>query len=115
MNKEKIEEIFRKGGVSPAERRSYGDFNVFIGDGFSLMPHNAYRRFGVDPDEFPSGMYVTWWWIGKDEKLDVGRPLFFSAMHNPEYSAADKKTARINAALKDAEKFMARRKKHATH
>lgn len=115
MNKEKMEEVFRKGGVKPAERRKSGDFDIFIGDGFSLMPHMAYRRFGVEENEFPSGMYVTWWWVGKDEKLDIGRPLFFDAKHNPEYSSADKKTARVNAALVDAESFLARRKKNGTH
>lgn len=106
MNKEKLEKIFRTGGVSPIDRVSLGKQDVFIGDGFSLMPHNAYRKFGVEPDEFPGGMYVTWWWLGKDEKLDVGRPLFFDAKHNPEYSREDRQQARVNAAVKEAKQFI---------
>jgi hypothetical protein len=112
MNKEKLERIFRAGGVRPVERKRMGDFDIFIGDGFSLMPHKPYQRFGVDADEFPSGMFVTWWWVGKDEKLDTGQPMFFDVMHNPEYSAEDKKIARINAAMKAATRFIQDRKKN---
>ena len=115
MNKEKLEDIFRKGGVKPVKREKLGDYDVFIGDGFSLCPHKPYQRFGVEPMEYPRGMYVTWWWLGKDENLDVGQPLFFDVLHNPEYSGDDKKRARVNRALKEANDFLKRRKKNAEH
>ena len=105
-----MEEIFRNGGVKPAGREKLGDWDVFIGDGFSLPPHRAYWRFGVEPEEFDHGMYVTWWWLGKDEKLDVGQPIFFDVLHNPEYSSEDKKQSRINAAVRAAKYFLTRRK-----
>ena len=106
MNKEKMEQIFRNVGVKPVDRKRIGDFDVFLGDGFSLMPHNAYRKFGVEPAVFPGGMYVTWWWLGKDEKLYAGQPVFFDAKHNPELILSDKQTARINGAMKTAKQFL---------
>lgn len=109
MNKEKMEHVFREAGVTPALRQNAGDYDIFVGDGFSLMPHRLYRRFGVEPTEFPKGMYVTWWWVGKDEKLDVGRPLFFDWAHDAEYSADDKKNMRILKAVDEANKFIIRR------
>ncbi len=77
-----------------------------------MMPHTYYRRFGVGPNDFPGGMYVTLWWASKgDEKLDIGQPLFFDVMHNPEYANGSKQRARINSALKTAREFLDRRKK----
>lgn len=113
MNKDKIETMFRRAGLVPEKREKVGDYEVFIGDGFSAPPHHAYTRFGVGPDEFSFGCYVTFWWVAKDEKLDTGHPLFFDAFHNPEYDTATKKQARINSALKDAVGFLHTRKKVA--
>lgn len=115
MNKEQMEEIFRKGGVAPAARTSLGDHDVFVGDGFSLAPHRIYRKYGVEATDFPSGMYVTWWWLGKDEKLDFGRPLFFDAFHNPELDGPSKRKARIAKAIEDAGADLKRMRNAGTH
>lgn len=114
MNKDKLEEIFRKGGAKPVTREKIGDYDLYIGDGFSMSPHTIYRRFGVDAEDFPRGMYVTWWWLGKDENLDTGQPLFFDMNHDPDYSWESKKQARVNAAKKTAREFLKLRKKNAT-
>ena len=106
MNKDKLEEIFRKGGVKPVSREKLDDFDIFIGDGFSLAPHAAYFKFGIEPTDFPNGMYVTWWWLGKDEELYTGHPLFFDMHHNPEYSWETKKLARVNTAKLNAQEFL---------
>ena len=111
MNKDHIETIFRRAGLRPELRQRVGDYEVFIGDGFSAPPHVNFRKFGIAEDEFSFGCYVTFWWVGKDEKLDAGHPLFFDAFHNPEYDTSTKKKARINTAFKDAEGFILRRKK----
>lgn len=112
MNKSKIERICRAAGMRPEERKMIRGHEVFIADGFSLMPHTAYQRFGVEPGDFPGGMYVTLWWISKgDEKLDTGQPLFFNALHDPQYDTATKKQARINKAFKTAAEFIDRRRK----
>lgn len=110
MNKEQMERVFAAGGVKPVDRVRLRDHDVFIGEGFSLPPHRIYRRFGVSETDFPRGMFATWWWIGKDEKLDTGQPLFFDTFHNPEYDAATKKIARKNTAIKEAVGFLNRRK-----
>lgn len=102
MNKERIETIFRNAGLKPEERITVQDYSVFLADGFSLPPHHKVARFGVDPNDFPRGCYVTFWWAGKDEKLHAGRPLFFEAFHEREYDLETKKKARLQAALKDA-------------
>ena len=111
MEKNSIERMCRAAGLRPERRERIRDQEVFIADGFSLMPHNAWRRFGVDEDEFKRGMFVTLWWLSKDEKLDVGQPLFFAVDHNPELDVHSKKQARINAAIKTADKFLTARKK----
>lgn len=109
MNKDKLETIFRKAGVTPEFRHKIKDYDIFVGDGFSSPPHDKYRRFGVGKKDFSFGCYVTWWWVGKDEKLDTGQPLFFEAFHNPELGKEFKKKARVNAALQQAAGFLERR------
>ena len=103
MNREHVERIFRSAGLQPEERVHVKDYNVFIADGFSLPPHSKIFRFGVDPWDYPSGVYCTFWWAGKDEELHAGRPLFFEGRHEPEYDLKTRKQARLTAALKDAE------------
>lgn len=96
--------------MRPEKRVRWRDYEIFVADGFSLMPHNAFRRFGIDAHDFPSGMFSTLWWVSKDgDQLDTGQPIFFDALHNPEYSAETKKQARINTALREAEGFLKRR------
>ena len=114
MNKDKLEEIFRRGGAKPVSREKLEDFDLYIGDGFSLAPHKHYRRFGVEAEDFPQGMYVTWWWLGKDENLDTGQPLFFDMNHDPEYSWESKQIARVNTAKNTAREFLKTRNKYAT-
>lgn len=112
MDKDKLERIVREAGMRPERRDSYRDHDIFISDGFSQSPHQAYRRFGIEPDEFPRGMYVTLWWISKRvEELDFGQPLFFDALHNMELDIVTRKHARINRALAEARGFIDRRRK----
>lgn len=114
MNKEKIEKVFREAGVKPVSRERLADYDLYIGDGFSLPPHSSHNKFGVEPTDFPNGMYVTWWWIAKGEDGGDLHPLFFDVHHNPEYSWDDKKTLRVNASRADAENFLKTRNKHVT-
>jgi len=108
-----METILRKAGMAPEHRQSYGKYDIFIADGFSSPPHQYYKKFGVEPDEFPFGCYVTFWWVSKDEELDTGQPLFFDAFHDKSLSKESKKGARINSALAEAEGFLIRRGKVA--
>ncbi len=89
--------------MKPEERISVKGYNVFIADGFSLPPHHRISRFGISPNDYPGGCYITFWWAGRDESLHAGRPLFFEARHENQYDLETKKKARLSAALKDAE------------
>lgn len=112
MDKSKIERICRNSGMAPAKRETIDGAEVFIADGFSPPPHFNFRRFGVEPSEFPFGMFVTLWWVSKgDEKLDVGQPLFFDAFHDKQYTGPDKRRARIATAVNEARSFLDRRRK----
>lgn len=112
ISKNKIESMCRNAGMLPVKRGNIKGVEIFIADGFSPPPHIAYRRFGIEPTEFPFGMFATLWWISKgDEKLDIGQPLFFDAFHDTGYSKEDKQRARINAAMKEARLFLDRRKR----
>jgi len=115
VNKDKIEQIFRNAGLTPEARQSVKDYNVFLADGFSLPPHRRIARFGVGPEDYPRGCYVTFWWAGRDERLHAGRPLFFDAHHERAYDFETRKKARLTAALKDAEGSIDAWKRNAAH
>ncbi len=111
MNKDIIEKICRNVGLKPERREQVRGAEIFVADGFSAPPHNDYRRFGIDPTDFPFGCYVTLWWVSKgSEELDTGQPVFFDAFHNPEYDITTKKLARLNTAMREAKGFLERRK-----
>lgn len=80
MDKEKLEQTFRKGGTVPVLREPLGDFDLFVSDGFSKPPHLSYQKMGVQPDQYPSGAHVTWVWLGKGEKLLVGTFEFYDVL-----------------------------------
>lgn len=105
MDKNELEQSLRKGGTVPILRERMGDYDLFFSDGFSHPPHLSYQKFGIEPEEFPGGMFVTVWWLGRDEKLHIGRPLFFD-MTEPS------KDARINAARQDAARAFKKLRKH---
>lgn len=112
MDKNKLEKICRDANMRPEHREHFRDHDIFIADGFSLPPHAAHRRFGVEDWEYPYGMYATLWWVGKNnEKLDIGQALYFDHNHNPALDLASKKQARINAAVEEAKTFIKRREK----
>lgn len=117
MDKHKIESICRKSGMVPVSRDRIDGTEVFIADGFNAHPGIAFKRFGVDPGDFPGGCYATLWWISrKEDELDVGQPLFFKLLHNPELTSEGKKRARINAAKAEARTFIAAwQRKKAMH
>lgn len=105
-----IERMCRRAGMTPAERTTYKGREIFVADGFSSVPQHHYKRFGVDPEDFPKGAYCTLWFVGKGEdKLDVGLPLLFKADHNPGMTSATRRTGRINRALTDARAFIDQR------
>jgi hypothetical protein len=110
VNKDMMERACRKAGMKPEKRETINGREVFIADGFSAIPDITFKRFGVDKGEFPMGAYVTMWWVAKDEKLDVGRPILFDAFHDVGLSIDDKKRARINRAMVEASKFLKSRK-----
>jgi len=102
MTKDEMEAAFRRGGKVPVARDKVGAFDLFISDGWSSPPHLSYQNHqAIQPDEFPLGMFVTSWWIGKDEKLFVGQDLFIGPSETSQ-------EARISAAKKDAESFVSK-------
>lgn len=105
MEKSGLETAFQNGGLRPVAREKMGNYDLFIGDGFSSPPHFRYQRFGIDPGDFPAGMYVTFWWLGKDEKLHIGRPMF---LEPTEIDLG----ARLNAARADAKKALKKLRKN---
>lgn len=108
--KERIEKMVRDAGLKPQARRAVCDFDLLLADGFSLPPHRHWRRFGIEPQEFPHGCYVTFWWLMKGEdRLFIAGPMFFDIAHNPEYIDPEtKRRARLNRAEKDAQTFVKR-------
>jgi hypothetical protein len=110
LGKSKIESMCRRAGVLPVERAKVGGTEVFIADGFNADAA-TFRKFDVSKEDFPFGVFATFWWTFEDEdKFSLGRPLFFDAFHDPGYSPESKQKMRIQSALKDAEEQITRRK-----
>jgi len=106
MQKDPIEAMCRRAGLVPARRETIQGRDVFVADGFALLPHVTFRRFGVDEHDFPTGCHATIWWAARGEdRFDVGAPMFFEPHHDPEYDHKTKRQARINTALKQAAGF----------
>ena len=115
MNKEKMEKVLERAGVKPVAREKLGEYDVLIGDAFSLPPHSAHRRFDIEPDDFPNGMYVTWWIVDRDGGSVKDASLFFcDAYHDPEHSIEGKRQLRIKRAIEEARKMILRRANNAT-
>ena len=97
MDKTGYADAFGNSGVKPHSREKLGPFDLLFADGFSQPPHLSMQRFGIEPNEFPAGMYVTLWLIAAGEKPVFGQPMFFNISETNQ-------TARINAARKEAKK-----------
>lgn len=96
QEKNRIERVFDNLGLKPVTREKFGDYEIFYGDGFSKAPHFLWQtRMEIQPGEFKNGAFVTFWWVGKDEKLLIGRPCFFE----PDQLSQN---GRVNAAREDA-------------
>lgn len=107
LGKTKIERMCRAAGVIPCDRKTVNGREVFIADGFSARPHETFKRFAIEHGDFPFGAFGTFWWIFEgDEKLSLGRPLFFDAFHDTGHTAESKKKMRIAAAIKDAQQLL---------
>ena len=116
LGKTKIERMCRAAGVVPCDRRTVNGREVFIADGFSATPEVTFQKFDVERADFPLGCYATFWWIFEsDEKMSLGRPLFFDFLHDPGHSAESKKKMRIAAAVKDAETTLIAQKRATKH
>ena len=109
--KDDLGKTFEDVGLKPVLRERIGDgsYELFVADGFSHSPHLRWQRMGVEPGEFQAGMFVTVWWLGRDEELHVGRPLFMDiGQHELGW--------RLNAAREDArhalKKLKLRKKEH---
>lgn len=100
MNKDKLATVLSRGGVNPVARHKVGQEEVFVADGFVPPPHHHLERFGVKPDEFPHGCYMTVWWT--EHKKGWGGMSFFEPDHDPLLMDSYKQQARINSTLKIA-------------
>lgn len=85
MDKDTVEDKFRRMGAVPITRDVIGEYNLYIADGYSAPPHLNMQKLGIKPDEFPFGMQVVPYFLGKGEKLYFGSVNFYS-------SATDQKT-----------------------
>lgn len=112
LTKASVEKMLANAGAAPADRRRFMGTDVLLSDGF-VSDAEKLRRFGASKTEFPLGCFCTMWWIAEGERIEIGRPLLFDWMHDPQYDDASRKKARINRAFDDAKRFIEQRKKVA--
>lgn len=112
ITKDTIEAMCREAKARPEKRLKVRDYDLLISDGFSLPPHVAYRRFGVDAEDYKFGCYVTLWWLMKGEdRMFGGGCAVFDAFHDPHLSLDTRKTARVNTAVQKARDFVSQLRK----
>ena len=100
MNKDQVEEKFRRLGIKPVAREPFGEYELFIGEtDYSSPPHLRQQQFGIKPEEFPEGLYATWFWIGKDERLFFGSPSFYSATNTTQLTRTNDVRSRASMEL----------------
>jgi len=110
--KEDMERMCVAAGMQTQPRRTIEGKEVFIADGFSSPPHAAFGRFGLTPEEFPFGCFVTFWLTeARKSEIGMGRPLFFDALA----STSRDRDARIREAVKDATASILGSKKKRMH
>lgn len=113
ISREKAEEMTKNAGLKPVKKTVLRDFDLLVSDGFSLPPHRNFRKFGLGPEHFNQGCYVTMWWLMKgDEKMFAGNSLFFDVFHDPDYDRESKQKMRVNSAVEDAANFLKSLEKH---
>jgi hypothetical protein len=107
ISREKVEKMTKKAGLTPVKKMAFRDFDILISDGFSLPPHRNFKKFGLGPQHFNQGCYVTMWWLMKgEEQMFAANSLFFDVFHDPEYDKETKKQMRANSAFEDAKSFL---------
>jgi hypothetical protein len=100
MDKDQVEEKLRRLGLKPISREKCGDFNLYIGEtDYSSPPHLSKQKRGIKPEDFPFGLYETWFWWGKDEKLLFGSPSFYCALNTTQKKRVDDTKARAQMDL----------------
>lgn len=85
--------------MRPERRAHIGGKDVFIADGFSTPPHINFHLFGLGPDEFPFGCFLTVWFsAGEKSEIEQGAHLAFDAIQ----ADSRDQPARLRAAIADA-------------
>jgi len=116
LNKDIAARMCAAARMQPVKKLNFRNREIFIADGFSSIPHITFKRFGVDPLDFPNGAFCTIWFVAKNENFfEVGAPLLFDKFHDPVISHGNKQRARVNKALSEAQTFMLRREKVHLH
>lgn len=107
MEKNEVEDKLRRAGTVPCLRERMGDYDLYISEGHSRAPHLSAQRMGIKPDDFPNGMFVTFYWLGKGEKLHFGSPSFYDALSTTQ----PQRIADVKARAKmDLDRYMKARK-----
>lgn len=108
--KEKVEDIIRRTGAEVMYRESLPDGEVMITDAYSPYPHEKHARFikniGISEDmakEFPTGAWVTIWWIFLGQYREPCGALLFdpaSDKNERKYKAMDQAAVMLNTVRK---------------
>ncbi len=114
LNRDTVERMMVGAQMRPVHKEKVGDYEVFVGDGFSFNPAVTYQKFGAEPGDFDAGAFCTIWFVARDENFfEVGVPALYATNHDPSLDASSKEIARVNRAMKDAAKFIQDRKRIA--
>lgn len=112
IDKAKIETICDAAQLSLERRQTVGEYELFIAAGESKPPHFRYQRFGIEPEDFPNGCFVTMSWLMRGEdKLEIAWPTFFEKNHDAYMTDLGRARARTNRAIKDAHEYLEMKKR----
>lgn len=109
LTKNTLARMCAMAGMQPEVRTNYKQYDVFIADGFTDRPGVVLKKFGVGPEDYPFGAYITMWAVAKGEDhIEVASILTEDSFQGHGLAA---KQTRIKAALYKAGEFIARRER----
>lgn len=102
VGKRYMELASRKAGLEPAMRGKYGDYQIFIADGYCDNPKIKLQKFGPD-EKYYDGAFCTLWFIAnEDDVVMFGAAMFEEALANLQYDRETRKEMRLERAMEDA-------------
>ena len=115
MKIKEFETILSVAGIVPVARATIDGEDVFVADGFvSPLKQETLKRFGVEPNEYPYGCYMTISVIEDKQRGWDTQYAVCDAFHDPGHSKETKQSMRVKTILERTQQAISSRRKNVT-